>query len=58
MLGLDCSAVALKELERNMGINEDLDPHDDRTRMEKMDATPTVMMQQKSGDSYESSSAA
>ena len=52
MLGLDCSAPALKELERNMGINEDVI----RTmvvRMDKMDATPTVMMQQKSGDSYE-----
>ena len=52
LLGLDCSAPALKELERNMGINEDVI----RTmvvRMDKMDATPTVMMQQKSGDSYE-----
>ena len=53
MLGLDCSAEALKELERNLGINEDVI----RTltvRVEKMDATPTVMLQSKSGDSYES----
>jgi small subunit ribosomal protein S6 len=52
MLGIECSAETLKELERNMGINEDLI----RTltvRVEKMDATPTVMLQQKSGDSYE-----
>ena len=52
MLGLDCPVVALKELERNMGINEDVI----RTlvvRVDAMDATPTVMLQQKSGDSYE-----
>ena len=52
MLGLDCAPHALKELERQMGINEDVI----RTlvvRMDKMDVTPTVMMQQKSGDSYE-----
>ena len=56
MLGLDCSAQALKELERQIGINEDII----RTltvRVDSMDATPTVMLQQKSGDSYESSAA-
>jgi small subunit ribosomal protein S6 len=53
MLGLDCDAATLKELERNMGINEDII----RTltvRVDAMDATPTVMLQSKSGDSYES----
>ncbi len=52
MLGIEASPTALKELERNMGINEDII----RTltvRVEKMDATPTVMLQSKSGDSYE-----
>lgn len=52
MLGLEANAETLRELERNMHINEDLI----RTltvRVEKMDATPTVMLQQKSGDSYE-----
>ncbi|MES2985459.1 MAG: 30S ribosomal protein S6 [Pseudomonadota bacterium] len=56
MLGLDCSPATLKELERNMGINEDLI----RTltvRVETMDATPTVMLQSKSGDSYETNAA-
>lgn len=52
MLGLDASPAALKELERNMGINEDL-IRTMTVRVEKMDATPTVMLQQKSGDSYE-----
>lgn len=56
LLGLDCEPAALKELERQISINEDII----RTltvRVDKMDATPTVMMQQKSGDSYESSAA-
>ncbi len=52
MLGLDCSPVALKELERQMSISEDV-IRTMTVRMDKMDATPTVMMQQKSGDSYE-----
>ncbi len=52
MLGLSCDAEALKELERNIGINEDIIRHL-TVRADKMDATPTVMMQQKSGDSYE-----
>lgn len=52
MLGIEAAPATLKELERNMGINEDLI----RTltvRVEKMDVNPTVMLQQKSGDSYE-----
>lgn len=52
MLGIDAAPATLKELERNLGINEDII----RTltvRVEKMDATPTVMLQSKSGDSYE-----
>lgn len=52
MLGLDCSADALKELERNIGINEDIIRHL-TVRVDKLDATPSVMLQQKSGDSYE-----
>ena len=52
MLGLDCSPVALKELERNLGINEDI-IRVLTVRVDAMDATPTVMLQQKSGDSYE-----
>jgi small subunit ribosomal protein S6 len=52
MLGLDASPEALKELERNIGINEDVIRHL-TVRVESMDATPTVMLQQKSGDSYE-----
>lgn len=52
MLGLDCSAVALKELERQMSINEDI-IRKLTVRVEKLDATPSVMLQQKSGDSYE-----
>lgn len=52
MLGIEAAPATLKELERNMGINEDII----RTltvRVEKMDATPTVMLQSKSGDNYE-----
>jgi small subunit ribosomal protein S6 len=52
MLGLDCSPVALKELERQIGINEDI-IRNLTVRVEKMDATPSVMLQQKSGDNYE-----
>ena len=52
MLGLDTSAETLKELERQIGINEDVIRHM-TVRVETMDATPTVMLQQKSGDSYE-----
>ncbi len=52
MLGLDCSPAALKELERNIGINEDV-IRTMTVRVDTMDASPTVMLQQKSGDSYE-----
>ncbi len=54
MIGIECDAATLKELERNMGINEDII----RTltvRVDAMDANPTVMMQSKS-DSYETNS--
>ncbi len=56
MLGIEASAETLKELERNMGINEDII----RTltvRVDSMDATPTVMLQSKSGDAYETNAA-
>ena len=52
MLGISAPAAALKELERNMGINEDII----RTltvRVEKMDASPSVMLQQQRGDGTE-----
>ncbi|MFM9890676.1 MAG: 30S ribosomal protein S6 [Rickettsiales bacterium] len=52
LLGLDCDAQTLRELERNIGINEDVIRHL-TVRVDTMDATPTVMLQQKSGDSYE-----
>lgn len=52
LLGLDCDAQTLRELERNIGINEDVIRHL-TVRVDSMDATPTVMLQQKSGDSYE-----
>ena len=52
MLGIDASPEALKELEHNISINENI-IHSMTIRVEKLDATPSVMMQQKSGDSYE-----
>jgi small subunit ribosomal protein S6 len=52
MLGLDCSSEALNEVERNIGINEDIIRHL-TVRVETMDASPSVMLQSKSGDSYE-----
>lgn len=52
MLGLRAPYAALAELERNISINEDV-LRTLTVRVEKMDATPSVMMQQKSGDSYE-----
>lgn len=52
MFGLSCDAPTLKELERNIGLNEDVIRHL-TVRVDTMDATPTVMLQQKSGDSYE-----
>lgn len=57
MLGLDCSPEALTELERNIGINEDIIRHL-TVRVDTMDATPTVMMQQQRSDSYESAAPA
>ena len=45
MLGLDAPADAIKEMERNMGINEDI-IRSLTVRVEDMDANPSVMMQQ------------
>lgn len=48
MLGIDAPADAIKELERNMRINEDII----RTltvRVEKIDEAPSAMMQSRSG---------
>lgn len=52
MLGIEASPAALKEMERQISINEDI-IRNLTVRMETMDATPTVMLQQKSGDNYE-----
>ncbi len=52
MLGITAPFAALAELERNISINEDI-IRNLTVRVEKMDQTPSVMMQQKSGDSYE-----
>ncbi|MFO0109468.1 MAG: 30S ribosomal protein S6 [Alphaproteobacteria bacterium] len=50
MLGIEASPEALKELERNLGIHEDI-VRSLTVRFETMDASPSVMMQQKSGES-------
>lgn len=52
MLGISVSPEGLQELERNMRINEDV-VRNLTVRVEKMDATPSVMMRQQSGDSYD-----
>jgi len=52
MLGIETDPQTLKELERNISINEDIVRHL-TVKVEKMDATPSVMLQSKSGDSYE-----
>jgi small subunit ribosomal protein S6 len=52
MLGIEASPATLKELERNMGINEDI-IRTMTVRVDSMDATPSVMLQSKSGDSYD-----
>ncbi len=56
MLGLDAQPATLRELERNISINEDIIRHL-TVRVDAMDATPTVMLSQKSGDSYETNAA-
>lgn len=52
MLGIDGPSEALKELERNIGINEDI-IRNLTVRVEKLDASPSVMLQQQRGDSSE-----
>lgn len=52
MLGITAPAAALFEMERNISINEDIIRHL-TVRVDVMDETPSVMLQQKSGDSYE-----
>ncbi len=53
MLGLECDAPTLKELERNISINEDVIRHL-TVRVDAMDSTtPSVMLQSRSGDNYE-----
>ncbi|MSP83049.1 MAG: 30S ribosomal protein S6 [Alphaproteobacteria bacterium] len=48
MFGLDAPAAAVKEMERNLGINEDVLRYM-TVRVAEMDANPTVMMQAKQG---------
>lgn len=50
MLGLDSPAAALKELERQIGINEDIIRHL-TVRVDTLDASPSVMLAKT--DSYE-----
>lgn len=52
MLGLNAAPATLKELERQISINEDIIRHL-TVRVDALDATPSVMLQSKSGDSYE-----
>jgi small subunit ribosomal protein S6 len=52
MLGIEASAEALREMERNIRINEDV-VRNLTVRVDEMDATPSVMLQQRAGDSYE-----
>lgn len=48
MLAIDAPAAALKEMERNMGINEELLRHL-TVRVETLSDEPSVMMQQARG---------
>jgi small subunit ribosomal protein S6 len=52
MFGIEATPATLKELERQISINEDIIRHL-TVRVDALDATPSVMLQQKSGDSYE-----
>ncbi len=45
MLGVEAPAAAIKEMERNMRINEDI-IRALTVRVDELDATPSVMMQQ------------
>ena len=49
MLGLDAPAAAVKELERTMGLNEDV-VRAVTIRVEELDAEPSVMMNQNKRD--------
>lgn len=56
MLGINAKPATLRELERNISINEDV-IRSLTVRVDAMDASPSVMLSQKSGDSYESNAA-
>ena len=49
MLGITAPFAALAEMERNISINEDIIRHL-TVKVDKMDATPSVMLQQRAGD--------
>lgn len=50
MLGIEAPAEALFEMERQMRINEDV-IRNLTVKVEKMDASPSIVMKQKAGDS-------
>lgn len=52
MLGLECSAEALTEMERQMRINEDV-IRQLTVKVEKMDSKPSVVMRQRNGEDAE-----
>ncbi len=52
MLGIEAPADTLKELERNIGINEDIVRHL-TVKVEKLDASPSVMMKKDTDSGYE-----
>lgn len=52
MLGIEAPADTLKELERNIGINEDIVRHL-TVKVERLDASPSVMMKKDNDSGYE-----
>lgn len=52
MLGISAKPETLRELERNISINEDIIRHL-TVRVDTLDASPSPMLSQKSGDSYD-----
>lgn len=56
MLGLDAPYAAVAEMERQMRINEDV-IRNLTIKVEKMDASPSIVMKHKSGDHAEEDAA-
>lgn len=57
MLGLDAPYAAVAEMERQMRINEDI-IRNLTIKVDMMDATPSIVMKQKSGDNDSADEAA